>query len=90
MMSVNITRTLKDVLMLMHTSTENEVRAQASISPQMKHWLSESDKEAPWTPLSLNTSSAGHVAACTAMESDLEYLLDHTTTQAHTNGNSNT
>lgn len=81
-MSVKIT-TLKDILMLMHTSAEKEVRAQASISHQMKQWLSESDKEAPWTPLSLNNSPAGHVTAGTAIESDLEDLLDHTTTQTH-------
>lgn len=87
-MSVNI-RTLKDILMLMHTSAEKEVRAQASISPQMKQWLSECDKEAPWTPLSLSNSSAGHVPAGTAIESDLEDLLDHITAQTHTNGNTN-
>jgi hypothetical protein len=71
----------------MHTSAEKKVRAQASVNHQMKHWLSESDKEAPWTPLSLNKSSVGHVTAGTATESDLEDLLDYTTTQTHTNGN---
>lgn len=75
--------------MLIHTSAEKGVRAQASVSHQLKHWLSESNKEAPWTPLDLNDSSVGHVTAGTAIESDLEDLLDSATTQIHTNGNNN-
>lgn len=55
----------------------------------MQRWLSESDKEAPWTPLSLNTSSAGHVAANTVIEGDLEDLLDNAATHTRTNGNNN-
>ncbi|KAM0252811.1 hypothetical protein ACHAQJ_007550 [Trichoderma viride] len=31
--------------------------AQSSTSYQMQQWLSESDKDAPWTPLSLTTTS---------------------------------
>lgn len=87
-MSVSI-RILKDILILIDTSAETGVRVQASVSHQMKQWLSESDKEAPWTPLGPTTSSAGHVAANTVIEGDLEDLLDNTTTQTHTNGNNN-
>jgi hypothetical protein len=73
----------------MLTSAEKGVLAQVSVNHQMQHWLSESDKEAPWTPFSLTASSAGHVAANTVIEGDLEDLLDNTTTQTRTNGNSN-
>lgn len=78
-----------NILILMHASAEKGVRLQTSVSHQMKQWLSESDKEAPWTPLSLTASSAEHIAANTVVEGDLEDLLDVTTTQTRTNGNSN-
>jgi hypothetical protein len=63
------------------------LRAQTSVSHQMKQWLSESDGEAPWTPLRLATSSAGQVGAKTVMESDLKDILDNTTARVHTAGN---
>lgn len=87
-MSVN-NRISKDILILIDTSAKKGTRAKASVSHHMQRWLSESDKEAPWTPLSLNTSSAGHVAANTVIKGDLEDLLDNPATQTRTNGNNN-
>ncbi|EHK45898.1 hypothetical protein TRIATDRAFT_318023 [Trichoderma atroviride IMI 206040] len=65
----------------------NGVRVQASVSHQMQQWLSESDKEAPWTPLGLTNPSAGHVAANTVTGGNPEILLDNSTIQTHNGGN---
>ncbi|KAL7925759.1 hypothetical protein ACQKWADRAFT_282908 [Trichoderma austrokoningii] len=67
--------------------SEKGVRAQASVDYQMQRWLSESDKEAPWTPLNFTTSSAGN--SDTGIQGNLEDVSDDITIQGHTRGSSN-
>lgn len=76
--------------MLTYTLAAKGGLIQASASHQMQQWLSESDKEAPWTPLSLTSSSAGHVASNSAVVNGLDDILDNCAAQTSTHGNTNT
>lgn len=73
--------------MLNHSIAKKEAAFQAPFGYQMHQWLSESSKEAPWTPFRLTTSAAGQVAAHSAIDEDLKEISDTCVAQASAHGN---
>lgn len=75
---------LEDISMLTCISQQGKYLGQATVSPQMQQWLSQSGKEDPWIPLRHVTSSAQHVAADSEMEDNLRDVLKSCTTKNST------
>ncbi|KAL6901516.1 hypothetical protein GGI43DRAFT_403204 [Trichoderma evansii] len=76
--------------MLNHILATKEAASRDPTSYQMQQWLAESDKEAPWTPLILDTPSTGHVAINSTIQFDLEDVLSSCAAQNSTNSGGNT
>jgi hypothetical protein len=88
---ISVRRTLlEDMLMLTYISAAKEEVAQASASYQMQQWLLQSDKEAPWTPLSLSTVSSRHINAKSVVNENMEDTSSNCAAQGSTPSSAST
>ncbi|KAH8122078.1 hypothetical protein LI328DRAFT_142673 [Trichoderma asperelloides] len=72
-----------------HDEMKRENPVQASISPQMQQWVSQSGKEDPWTPLRHVASAARHVVSDPTIEDKPRDTLDSCASQRSTQGSAN-
>ncbi|PTB41608.1 uncharacterized protein TrAFT101_009782 [Trichoderma asperellum] len=72
-----------------HDEIKRENRVQASTSPQMQQWVSQSGKDDPWTPLRHVASTARHVVSDPTIEDKPRDTLESCATQRSTQGIAN-